>query len=48
MKTICGIDCGGCGFKDSCKGCTETDGHTLLAVIVLQPHAIKQVVKTAL
>ena len=27
MKTICGIDCGGCSFKDSCKGCTETDGH---------------------
>ena len=27
MKTICGIDCSECGFKDSCKGCTETKGH---------------------
>lgn len=27
MKTICGIDCGGCAFKDNCKGCRETDGH---------------------
>lgn len=27
MKTICGIDCGGCSFKDNCKGCLETDGH---------------------
>ena len=27
MKTICGIDCSGCSRKDSCKGCTETDGH---------------------
>ena len=26
MKTICGIDCGGCGFRDNCKGCMETDG----------------------
>lgn len=27
MKTICGIDCSECGFKDSCKGCTETKGY---------------------
>lgn len=27
MKTICGIDCSGCGFKDNCKGCEETNGH---------------------
>ncbi len=27
MDTICGIDCIGCGFKSSCKGCTETHGH---------------------
>ena len=27
MKTICGIECGGCNFKDNCKGCLETDGH---------------------
>ena len=26
MKTICGIDCGGCGFRDNCKGCLETNG----------------------
>lgn len=26
MKTICGIDCSGCGFRDNCKGCTETNG----------------------
>ncbi len=26
MKTICGIECSGCNFKDNCKGCTETDG----------------------
>jgi len=26
MKTICGIDCSGCGFYVSCKGCIETDG----------------------
>lgn len=25
MKTICGIDCSGCGFKDNCKGCEETN-----------------------
>ena len=27
MNTICGIDCSGCDFKGSCKGCTETNGH---------------------
>ena len=27
MKTICGIDCSGCGWKGSCKGRIETDGH---------------------
>lgn len=27
MKTICGIDCGGCGFNDNCQGCLETNGH---------------------
>ncbi len=27
MKTICGIDCSRCAFKDDCKGCTETNGH---------------------
>lgn len=27
MKTICGIDCSGCGWKGICKGCIETDGH---------------------
>ena len=27
MKTICGIDCNGCGFKANCKGCMETSGH---------------------
>lgn len=26
MKTICGIDCTDCGWKESCKGCTETNG----------------------
>lgn len=26
MKTICGIDCEECGFKENCKGCLETDG----------------------
>lgn len=26
-KTICGAECGGCSFKESCKGCLETDGH---------------------
>ncbi len=27
MKTVCGLDCGECGLRDSCGGCTETDGH---------------------
>ena len=26
MKTICGIDCGGCGFQANCGGCAETGG----------------------
>ncbi len=26
MKTICGIDCTRCKWKESCKGCAETDG----------------------
>lgn len=26
MKTICGMDCGGCALKDGCGGCLETDG----------------------
>ena len=26
MKTICGIDCTGCSWKESCKGCMETNG----------------------
>ncbi len=26
MKTICGIDCTECGWKESCEGCSETDG----------------------
>lgn len=26
MKTICGIECGGCNFKKNCKGCSETGG----------------------
>ena len=26
MKTICGIDCTGCGFRETCKGCEETNG----------------------
>lgn len=29
MKTICGIDCNGCSFRDHCKGCAETDGQPL-------------------
>ena len=29
MKTICGIDCTGCGFKAGCKGCMETNGAPL-------------------
>ena len=27
MKTICGIDCTACGWKENCKGCAETNGH---------------------
>ena len=27
MATICGTDCGECGFKAGCKGCEETCGH---------------------
>ncbi len=26
MKSICGLDCGGCGLKETCGGCTETKG----------------------
>lgn len=26
MKTICGIDCTGCGFSSVCKGCAATGG----------------------
>lgn len=26
MKTLCGLDCDECGFKDSCAGCAATDG----------------------
>ena len=26
MKTICGIDCTGCGFSSTCKGCAATGG----------------------
>ncbi len=29
MKTICGVDCSKCAFKDNCKGCMETNGHPL-------------------
>ena len=29
MKTICGIDCSGCGFQEKCKGCLETNGRPL-------------------
>ncbi len=28
METICGIDCRKCAFKDNCKGCMETSGHS--------------------
>lgn len=27
MKTICGLDCTGCTFQCTCKGCSETYGH---------------------
>ena len=26
MKSICGLDCEKCELKETCKGCTETDG----------------------
>ena len=26
MKTICGIDCTGCSFSSTCKGCAATGG----------------------
>ncbi len=26
METLCGLDCNGCGLKDSCGGCVETNG----------------------
>ena len=26
MKTICGIDCAGCGWAETCKGCAQTGG----------------------
>ena len=26
-KTICGIDCNDCGFKENCVGCAKTNGH---------------------
>lgn len=26
MKTICKTDCAGCGLKERCKGCAETNG----------------------
>lgn len=26
MKTLCGLDCSECGFRNECKGCTETKG----------------------
>ncbi|MDD4412983.1 MAG: DUF3795 domain-containing protein [Oscillospiraceae bacterium] len=26
-KTICGIDCNDCGFKENCAGCVKTNGH---------------------
>ncbi len=29
MKTICGIDCATCEWKEGCKGCAETDGRPL-------------------
>lgn len=25
MKTVCGLDCCDCGFKDKCSGCNETN-----------------------
>lgn len=35
MNTICGIDCGGCGFKDNCKGCAETNGQPFGGVCIV-------------
>lgn len=35
METICGIDCNGCGFKESCKGCKSTNGHPFGASCML-------------
>ena len=26
-KTICGIDCSGCSYKENCGGCAATNGH---------------------
>lgn len=26
MKTLCGVDCSGCGLKESCNGCAKTNG----------------------
>ena len=26
MKSICGLDCGKCGLKDTCGGCARTEG----------------------
>ena len=27
MKTICGLDCTGCGWAETCKGCEKTAGN---------------------
>ena len=27
MKSLCGLDCGECGFKNACGGCAETGGY---------------------
>lgn len=27
MSAICGANCSECGMKDTCKGCSETQGH---------------------
>lgn len=29
MKTICGIDCTGCQWRERCRGCAETDGRPM-------------------
>lgn len=47
MKTICGVNCINCGWKDICKGCVETNGHPLGGVNVLLLNVIKRVAKTA-